>query len=331
MSPQRKHQVLLVEDSVEEVYLVRNFLERTGVFQVTLAQDGDAAAKLIRDKPWDLVVTDLNLPGIDGYELIRMVKAKSPRTPVLAVTGYLATHYLDQAYRAGADHVLIKPLEQDELVHKASELVGAVEDTEPTPVFVLAVGALPGDIEGGCGGTLLGCKERGLGVLLIPLSGATGVDPAARDAQHKAAEAMGARVIMTGASVSHAENPVEHQMLLERIVRELKPTMAFIPSLADDSPHRREAHRISRSAVGDVPTVLAYETGTSTAEFAPTRFLDIEPFIEKKLEVLAAYEAQGRPDLDPGYVQAAARHWGRHLKFGEAEAFEVLRDDGKDA
>ncbi|MSR36576.1 MAG: hypothetical protein EXR95_08035 [Gemmatimonadetes bacterium] len=95
--------------------------------------------------------------------------------------------------------------------------------------------------------------------------------------------------------------------------------------------HRREAHRISRAALAEVPTVLTYETGTSTAEFAPTRFLDVEAFMEKKLEVLTAYLDQARPDLDAGYIQAAARHWGRNVKFGWAEAFEVMRDQGKDS
>jgi LmbE family N-acetylglucosaminyl deacetylase len=141
---------------------------------------------------------------------------------------------------------------------------------------------------------------------------------------------MGARIILAGAAVSQSENPSEQQMLLERIVRELKPAMAFIPSLADDNPNRREAHRLSRPAVADVPTVLAYETGSSSAQFAPTRFVDVEAFMEQKLGALTVYRDLNRPDLDPGYIQAAARHWGRHVRFGEAEAFEVLRDGGKD-
>ena len=130
--------------------------------------------------------------------------------------------------------------------------------------------------------------------------------------------------------MSHADNPIEHQMLLERIVRELKPVVVLIPSLADDSPKRREAHRISRTVLPEVPTVLAYETATSTTEFRPTRFLDIGPQMQRKLEVLTAYREHGRPELDAGYVQAAARHWGPHIGFGEAEAFEVLKDDGED-
>lgn len=342
MSAPKKKQALLVEDSLEEVFLMRAFMEKTGIFQVTHAQDGDLAAKLIQERMWDLVVTDLNLPGVDGYDLIRMIKARAPATPVLAMTGYTATHYVDQAYRAGADHILHKPVNRDEFVAKVTELAGKLDvvpdapkpepkKEEPKPAFVLAIGALPGDIEGGCGGTLLSARAKGQGVLLIPLSATVAADATVKEAQRRSAESMGARVIMTGTAVTEADNPAEHQLLLERIVRELKPLMAFVPSLADDNPHRREAHRISRTAVADVPIVLAYETGTSNHQFAPSRFLDVGAHIEKKLEVLTAYESQGRPDLDPEYVMAAARHWGRHVKFGEAEAFEVLRDGGTDA
>jgi CheY-like chemotaxis protein/LmbE family N-acetylglucosaminyl deacetylase len=325
-----KHQVLLVEDSVEEVFLIRSFLEKTGIFEITLAQDGHTAARRIGERDWDLIVTDLNLPGVDGYDLIRLAKSRKATTPVLATTGYTATHYVEQAYRAGADHVLVKPINRDEFVKKATELaMTASKQAEVKVAFVLAIGALPGDVEAGCGGTLIGAKEKGQGVLVIPLT--TTTDDASKEAQRKSAELMGARIIMPGGAVSSTGTPAEHQMLLERIVRELKPVTAFIPSLAEDNPHRREAHRLSRAAVAQVPNLLAYESGSSSAQFAPNRFLDVEGAMIRKLEALAAYAGLSRPDLDPGYIQAAARHWGRHVKFGEAEAFEVLRDQGKDA
>ena len=57
-------------------------------------------------------------------------------------------------------------------------------------------------------------------------------------------------VIITEASVSAADNPTEHQILLERIVRELQPHTILIPSQADDNPGQREAYRISRAADG---------------------------------------------------------------------------------
>jgi len=100
--------------------------------------------------------------------------------------------------------------------------------------------------------------------------------------------------------VSAAGNPAEHQLLLERIVREIKPHAASIPSLADGNPDRREEHRLARAAVAEIPTILAYETGSSTADFHPTRFVDIAPFLTRKLEVLTAYRTFDRPELRAG-------------------------------
>ena len=325
-----KLQILLVEDSIEEIYLVRALLEKGGPYQVTTAQDGDQAARLIQQRAFALVITDLNLPGKDGYVLIKEIKESKPTLPVIATTGYTATHYVDHAYRAGADHVVVKPIDRDELLAKVGELAGGKAKAPPpapppTPV-VLAIGALPGDIESGCGGLLLTHRDKGDSILMLPLS----ADGSGAEAERKAAGTMGARVILTESSVSQKDNPSERQQLLERIVRELKPHTALIPSLADDDPARREAHRIARAALLGVPTVLAYETATSTPDFRPTRFVDIGPMLDRKLEVLTAFHHHRRPDLQPYFTQASARYWGRHIKFGEAEPFEVLRDQGKD-
>ena len=331
MSPvQGKIQILLVEDAIDEIFLVRALLEKGGPYQITTSQDGDQAARLIEKKSFDLVITDLNLPGKDGYVLIREIRAAYPKLPILATTGYTASHYLEHAYRAGANHVLVKPLDRDELLMRVAEMSGLKVAPPAPPSAVLAIGALPGDVAGGCGGTLLGFRERGDGVLVVPLSASRGDGASGAEAEHKAAELMGARVIITGASVSHAENPTEHQVLLERIIRELKPHTVFLPSQADDNPERRAAHRIGRSAAGGVGTLLSYETPTSTSDFRPNRFIDIAPTVVRKLEVLTAFRDHHRPDLEARYVQSAAIHWGRRLGFGEAEAFEVLREQGKD-
>ncbi len=325
-----KYLILLVEDSIEEIYLVRALLERGGPYQVTTSQDGDMAARLMEKKAFDLVITDLNLPGKDGYVLIREVRAAHPTLPILATTGYTASHYIEHAYRAGANHVLSKPLDRDELLQRVAEMCTPKATPAAPPSAVLAIGALPGDVEGGCGGTLLGFRERGDGVFVLPFSALTGDGGPGAEAEHKAAELMGARIIITGTSVTHAENPSEHQMLLERIIRELKPHTVFIPSLADNNPQRREAHRIARTTVGSVDTVLAYETASASDEFRPTRFVDIAPMLARKLEVLTAFRDHARPDLQAKYVEAAAMHGGRRLGFGQAEAFEVLREKGKD-
>ncbi len=54
------------------------------------ARDGEEALEEIGDDPPDLVITDIRMPGMDGYELVRKLKERSPETPVLAISGYVS-------------------------------------------------------------------------------------------------------------------------------------------------------------------------------------------------------------------------------------------------
>ncbi|MDF2696989.1 MAG: DNA-binding response regulator, partial [Labilithrix sp.] len=74
--------------------------------------------RLIDTKPWDILVTDLNLPGADGFALIKAFRAKFRRMPILVTTGYTQAEYEEQSLRAGADQVMIKPLSQDDFVFR---------------------------------------------------------------------------------------------------------------------------------------------------------------------------------------------------------------------
>lgn len=328
--PPQKIRILLVEDAVEQALLLRRMLEGVGDVDVVVSQDGNHAATLVRDQAFDLLVTDLNLPGLDGFELTRLAKTLHPGLPVLAVTGYTNPGYVDEAYRAGVDDVMFKPLEQADLVTRAAGLVSREERERGPVAAVLAIGGKPGDVELGCGGTLLQHLARGDEVLLVPL--ALGTDGKGAEVVRKAAGMLGVRVIVTETSVSHADDPSEHQMLLERLAREIKPHTVYLPSLGDDEPDRREAHRISRSATSEVPNIFAYETATTTPQFHPSRFVDVREEMGRKLEALTPYQSGplARGDLRPAFVQAHARYWGRFADFGEIEPFEVLRLEGSD-
>ncbi len=98
--------VLYVEDAFDQALLVKAFFQAVPGFQVTHAQDGDQAVRLVNEQEWDLIVTDLNLPGTDGFSLIRHVKGTQPKVPILVTTGYTQAQYEEQALRAGADQVI---------------------------------------------------------------------------------------------------------------------------------------------------------------------------------------------------------------------------------
>ena len=111
MAEERSPSVLIVEDDRDGRLLLVEWLEQAG-FRVEQAHNGlQAFERAVQDAP-DVIVTDLNIPGIDGFELTRRLK-QDPRTrdvPVLAVTGYAAfAADPSRAHRAGCDAVLEKP------------------------------------------------------------------------------------------------------------------------------------------------------------------------------------------------------------------------------
>jgi len=109
--------VLLVEDDRDGRRMYAEWLTQAG-FIVDQAHNGLQALERAIDTVPDVVVTDLNIPGIDGFELTRRLK-QDPRTrrvPVLAVTGYAAfAADPGRAQRAGCDAVLEKPCSPDDL------------------------------------------------------------------------------------------------------------------------------------------------------------------------------------------------------------------------
>jgi two-component system, cell cycle response regulator DivK len=109
--------VLLVEDDREGRQLYAEWLEQAG-FRVEQAHNGLQALERAFDLRPDVVVTDLNIPGIDGYELTRRLKAdrRTSATPIVAVTGYGPfTQDPSRADRAGCDMVLSKPCGPEDL------------------------------------------------------------------------------------------------------------------------------------------------------------------------------------------------------------------------
>jgi DNA-binding response OmpR family regulator len=116
--------VLIAEDDPETRHFFVDALSRHG-FRTDTAHNGLQALDKALAFPPDLVLTDIAMPGIDGIELCRRLRAdqRTHAVPVLAVTGYEDRQYRDRAMEAGADRVLMKPCPPDALVRDAKELI----------------------------------------------------------------------------------------------------------------------------------------------------------------------------------------------------------------
>jgi len=103
--------ILLVEDNVDARDALSVLLELEG-HVVAVAGEGHQALELVRARDPDIALVDIGLPGIDGYEVARRVRALDGRRPVLiALTGYGQPEDRRRASEAGFDDLLVKPVD----------------------------------------------------------------------------------------------------------------------------------------------------------------------------------------------------------------------------
>ena len=109
--PPTGRSILIVEDNADARDVLRVLLELEG-HEVETAEEGQAALELARTKDPDIALVDIGLPGIDGYEVARRLRARDPRRPLLiALTGYGQPEDRRRATDAGFDDVLVKPVD----------------------------------------------------------------------------------------------------------------------------------------------------------------------------------------------------------------------------
>jgi len=114
--------ILLVEDNRDAALFVTHVLEKQGQFEVTHTPDPAAALALVVDEPWDLVISDLELPGMNGLELITALRRLVPLLPVMIVTAHESAARVAEVREAGCP-VLLKPLRVDELLSTVAALI----------------------------------------------------------------------------------------------------------------------------------------------------------------------------------------------------------------
>lgn len=116
--------VLLVDDYPDALETWGLFLRMKG-FSVLTAPDGRTAVAVALDERPDVIVMDLDLPGMSGVEAARLLRQR-PETamiPMIAATGFSHESQLDEAHRAGFDVILIKPCEPEVLIAHIERLI----------------------------------------------------------------------------------------------------------------------------------------------------------------------------------------------------------------
>lgn len=125
--------ILLVEDEAAVVFIVSDLLESAG-YTVESAGDGNRGLQLALDKPFDLLILDVMLPGMSGFEVCHAVRERGFDGAVLMLTARGEVSDRVQGLRGGADDYLVKPFDSDELLARVASLLRRVRKERLTPV-----------------------------------------------------------------------------------------------------------------------------------------------------------------------------------------------------
>ncbi|MDP3025477.1 MAG: PAS domain S-box protein [candidate division Zixibacteria bacterium] len=114
---EKKLKILLVDDESPICSSLKKFLESKGHLVATSLR-GKEGLELFKKDKFDLVLSDITMPDMDGIELIKKVKEKDPQAKIIVITGHIQKEKEEKAREAGADEVLIKPF-KNELLYQA--------------------------------------------------------------------------------------------------------------------------------------------------------------------------------------------------------------------
>ena len=121
--------ILLVEDEQRIADMLRFGLQENG-YEVQVAYNGEMGYRLFQSRGFDLVILDINLPGMNGYELCKHIRADNPNIPLIMLTALSALDDKIEGYDAGADDYVIKPFEFRELMMKIRVLLRRTADPQ---------------------------------------------------------------------------------------------------------------------------------------------------------------------------------------------------------
>jgi two-component system cell cycle response regulator DivK len=115
---------LLIEDNEQNRYLATFLLEQHG-YRVVAAADGPAALRALRDFVPDVILLDIQLPGMDGYEVARLLRGLDSlrATPIVAVTSYAMVGDREKSIEAGCNGYIEKPIEPETFVQQIEQLL----------------------------------------------------------------------------------------------------------------------------------------------------------------------------------------------------------------
>ena len=138
--------ILVVEDEPKVAEFIKKGLKEND-FDVDLAADGLVGKQKAQVNSYDLIILDVNLPLINGFELCTSIRKKKPNLPILMLTAMGDTDNKLEGFEAGADDYLVKPFEFRELLARIKSLLKRTQTSAPTENRIIKVADLVVDLD----------------------------------------------------------------------------------------------------------------------------------------------------------------------------------------
>ena len=323
--------ILVVDDDLVTGRFLTHLLGERGGFDVTHTLDPAIALKQATSQTWDLVLTDVEMPGMTGLELLQALRRESPDLNVAVLTSHASLDNAVSALRDRADEFLQKSMPPDQLLATVRALVAKGRSARlAARQAVLAIGAHPDDVEIGAAGALLVHRSMGHEVSILTLSrGARGGTESTRAGESEmAALALGATLFLENLQDTQIREGDPTISVISRVVQAVQPTVIYTHSVHDVHQDHRNVHQAAMVATRGIGRVYCFQSPSATVDFRPTRFVTIDDEVDGKLMAIAAFasQTQVRAYLVPDLIKSTARYWSRHGDGLYAEAFEVIRE-----
>ncbi|WP_349897355.1 response regulator [Parafrigoribacterium soli] len=330
------YRVVVVEDDLDVADYTKTVLEKRLGCQVIAVSDPRLARGAIEQLQPDVVITDIEMPGASGLELIATYKEARPGVSIIVMTAHVSVDYAVGALRSQADEFLTKPISTADLVSTVTRLAEAAREAwqnAPARQVVLAIGAHPDDVEIGIGGIIAAHRAAGDSVTILTLSKGTrdGGIRTAWEEGSAAAAIIGATLVLEDSADAQLSSSEPTVGIIKRVISDLRPTVVYVHSNSDRHQDHRAVHDATILATSAVRTIACYQSSTATVDFHPNRFVSIDGFTEAKVAMLECFARnQDRAKyLQRDFALATARYWSRYGQGDHCEPLEIIRDSSQ--
>jgi DNA-binding NtrC family response regulator len=132
----KRNRALVIDDEQVVLDSVKKILAGEN-FEVDVTLNGKAGIEMALKNPYDIVLTDIRMPEVDGLIVLRDIKRQKPALPVSIITGYGSVRSAVQAMKLGASDYIEKPFSPDELVRSVKNAIDHAQKHEPEPQAVV--------------------------------------------------------------------------------------------------------------------------------------------------------------------------------------------------